>query len=148
MGPLLPVLLITLAVVCGHVVVLGPCCWVAQRARPPAARRQAQAARRTARARAEALLAAQLPPDEYAQLQREDYLDVASPTVPHRVYRIRRYCDLVDVYEAGQLELRLCVRPVARLPDADVVLTHKLMIAGDEGGYLRLANPVFVTRWC
>ena len=99
-----------------------------------------------AAARAEALLVAQLTPAQYAQLRREGALDLPSPSIPGRVYRIPRERDLVRVYEGGRLTWWLCVGPVAPVPDADVVLTHTLMIAGDEAGYLRTANHFPATR--
>jgi len=36
--------------------------------------------------------------------------------------------------------MRLCVGPVDPLPDADVVLIHKLMIEANEDEYLKAAN--------
>ncbi len=44
------------------------------------------------------------------------------------------------VYEGGRLTWWRCVGPATWVPDTDVVLTHTLMIAGDEPGYLRAAN--------
>ena len=109
---------------------------------PPLALWSRRAARRTAAAatRAEALLAAHLTPAQYAQLQREGAFDLPSPSIPGRVYRIPQHPDLVRVYEGGRLTWWLCVGPATWVPDADVVLTHTLMIAGDEPGYLRAAN--------
>ncbi len=137
MGPLIIVGVLLLAVTCVCLVVLPP--WWSAR-RPPRddpARRVAQTA---AEARAEALLVAQLTPAQYAQLQHEGALDLPSPHIPGRVYRIPRRRGMVGVYETGRLRWWLCVGPAAWVPDADVVLTHKLMIEGDEPGYLRAAN--------
>jgi hypothetical protein len=36
--------------------------------------------------------------------------------------------------------MRLCVQPIERLPDADVVVLHKLMIEANEEHYLQRAN--------
>jgi hypothetical protein len=36
--------------------------------------------------------------------------------------------------------MRLCVQPIEYLPDADVVVLHKLMIEADEENYLLRAN--------
>ena len=44
------------------------------------------------------------------------------------------------VQENGVVVESLCVAPVDWLPPSDVVLTHKLMIEGDEQEYLRRAN--------
>lgn len=92
--------------------------------------------------RAEALLAEILGDGEYRELERLGYLEVRSPSRPGRVYRVPRSRDQVRVYESGRATMRLCVGPVERVPDADVVLMHKLMIEGDEQQYLRIAN-----RW-
>ncbi|MDP9371484.1 MAG: hypothetical protein M3Q65_03305, partial [Chloroflexota bacterium] len=91
-------------------------------------------------ARAEALLAAHLTPAQCAELQRWGARDLPSPRIPGRVYRVPRRRGMVGVYEGGRLARWLCAEPVAWVPDADVVLTHTLMIAGDEPGYLRAAN--------
>lgn len=98
-----------------------------------------------AKERAESLLAEMLTPEQYAQLGRRGYLEVASPNVPDRVYRIPKYRGRVHVYESGKAVLSLCVQPIDLVPDADVVLIHKLMIEGNEGEYLRVANRFEVT---
>jgi hypothetical protein len=90
--------------------------------------------------RAEELLQSQLTPEEYRQLTSQGYLRVSSPRNPNRVYLIPRYRGLVRVYEQGRSVMRLCVGPVEQVPDADVVLMHKLMIEGNEEEYLRTAN--------
>ncbi len=137
MGSLVIVGLLAL-VVTGVSLVVLPLWWSARR--PSRDDRAWHVALTAAEARAEALLAAQLTPAQYAQLQRWGALDIPSPHLPGRVYRIPRRRGLVEVYEGGRLRWGLCVGPAAWLPDADVVLTHKLMIAGDEPGYLRVAN--------
>ncbi len=43
--------------------------------------------------------------------------------------------------EHNELRERLCVQPASNgLPDADVVLMHKLLIESDERAYLLTAN--------
>ena len=96
--------------------------------------------REEAERRAEELLQSHLTPDEYHQLITQGYLRVQSPSVPNRTYLIPRYRGLVRVYEQGRAVKRLCVGPVESVPDADVVLMHKLMIEGNETEYLRTAN--------
>jgi hypothetical protein len=90
--------------------------------------------------RAEALLRHLLNEEEYQQLVSHGYLKVQSPNIPNRVYLIPRYRGLVRVYESGKSVMRLCVGPVDPLPDADVVLIHKLMIEANEDEYLKAAN--------
>lgn len=36
--------------------------------------------------------------------------------------------------------MRLCLQPVESLPDADVIVLHKLMIEANEETYLQKAN--------
>lgn len=83
-----------------------------------------------------------LTADEYAILHARGYLEVASPTVAGRVYRIPRRRGLVEQVEGARVATRLCVVPDRWLPDADIVLMHKLLIEADEARYLRVANPV------
>ncbi|MDP9383335.1 MAG: hypothetical protein M3Q29_24970 [Chloroflexota bacterium] len=108
----------------------------------PSRRTPSEHAYREARQRAEDLLAEVLGEEEYRELKRRGYLEIPSPSWPSRVYRVPRSRDQVRVYESGRALMRLCVGPVERVPDADVVLIHKLMIEGDEQEYLRIAN-----RW-
>jgi hypothetical protein len=96
--------------------------------------------RADAERRAEALLRQMLTEEEYQQLTTQGYLRIQSPNVPQRTYLIPRYRGLVRVYESGKSVMRLCVGPVDPVPDADVVLMHKLMIEGNEDEYLRTAN--------
>lgn len=104
--------------------------------------------RRLAEERARALLRHVLPPDDYQHLVRRGYLDVVSPTIAGRVYRIPYFQGMVEVIEDGHPLMRLCVVPLRWLPDPDLVLMHKLMIEGDEARYLRVANrfPAATTR--
>jgi len=96
--------------------------------------------RADAERRAEVLLRQMLTEEEYQQLSSQGYLKVPSPTVSNRVYLIPRYRGLVRVHESGKPVMRLCIGPVEPVPDADVVLMHKLMIEGNEEDYLRTAN--------
>jgi hypothetical protein len=90
--------------------------------------------------RAEALLRELLTEAEYDQLRRCGYLEVRSPSRSTRTYRVPRGLGRVAVHE-GDVEIEaLCVMPVGWLPPGDIVLTHKLMIEGDEQEYLRRAN--------
>jgi hypothetical protein len=107
-----------------------------------AAEYKTRAEREAAAARAEELLTEMLTAEEREQLLRLGYMEVASPTIPGRVYRIPRRQDKVRVYDAGKPVALLCIGPERFVPDADVVLLHKLMIEGDEREYLRRAN-----RW-
>ncbi|HEY3284910.1 MAG TPA: hypothetical protein VGN26_21770 [Armatimonadota bacterium] len=90
--------------------------------------------------KADSLLRRLLSTEEYQQLMSHGYLRVKSPNVPGRVYLVPRYRGLVRVYESGRAVMRLCVGPTEPMPDADVVLVHKLMIEADEEHYLRSAN--------
>ena len=95
---------------------------------------------REAQERAEQLLRDLLEEEEYRQLNRRGYLEVASRTRPRRIYRIPRHQGQVKVYEGGVPIMALCVQPVDPVPDGDVVVMHKLMIEGNEEEYLRVAN--------
>jgi len=97
-------------------------------------------ARMEAERRAELLLSEILRPEEYRQLKRKGYLDIPSPSRPHRTYRVPRSRDQVRVYEEGRLIERLCIQSIEPVPYADVVVMHKLMIEANEDEYLRVAN--------
>lgn len=90
--------------------------------------------------RAEQLLKSLLDTDQYGELVRKGYLEVQSGMYPYRNYRIPRHRGSVEVYEMGKLVMSLCVQPTEVVPDADVVVMHKLMIEGNEREYLRRAN--------
>jgi hypothetical protein len=98
--------------------------------------------RRSSAARsAETLLREFLTEDEYRQLCGTGYLEIASPTQPGRVYRVPRRPGRVLLLDDDHPSEQLCIQPVAAdLPDADVVLMHKLLIQADEAWYLRTAN--------
>ncbi len=90
--------------------------------------------------RARVLLREVLDDREWRQLTRHGYVDVTSPQDAQRMYRIPEYPGLVAVYEQGTPICALCVQPVEPLPSADLVIMHKLMILGDENGYLDIAR--------
>jgi hypothetical protein len=93
--------------------------------------------------RAASLLRETLTADQFRQLTWRGYLEVSSPTEPQRVYRVPRSKGYVQVIENGRAVMRLCLQPVECLPDADIVVLHKLMIEGNEEAYLRKANKYF-----
>ncbi len=97
-----------------------------------------------AESRSTALLRELLSGSEQQQLQQAGYLMVPSRKVAGRLYRVPMRPGWVDVYESDRLAMRVCVEPVEHLPQADVVLMHKLMIEANEQDYLRTANIVYV----
>ncbi len=91
--------------------------------------------------RATNLLRDVLTPEQCRQLLWHGYLEVPSPSAAGRVYRVpRARGGFVQVIEDGKAVMRLCVQPVERLPDADVIVLHKLMIEANEEHYLQRAN--------
>ncbi|HET8629663.1 MAG TPA: hypothetical protein VFL91_19770 [Thermomicrobiales bacterium] len=96
--------------------------------------------RRVAEQRAKALLRQILGADDYERLLKRGYLEIPSPSIAGRVYRVPYFQGMVEVIEGGVSTMRLCVVPLRWVPDPDVVLMHKLMIEGDEARYIRVAN--------
>jgi len=90
--------------------------------------------------RAADLLRDVLTPEQFRQLTWSGYLEIPSSTEPQRVYRVPLAKGYVQVVEQGRTVMRLCVQPIEYLPDADVVVLHKLMIEADEENYLLRAN--------
>lgn len=90
--------------------------------------------------RAGELLRAILTPEEYRQLIRQGYIDITSPGDPGRVYRVPRFAGRVQVREKGRATMWLCLQPLGWVPDADIVVIHKLMIEANEEAYLQTAN--------
>jgi len=90
--------------------------------------------------RAADLLRDTLTPEQFRQLVWRGYLEVPSPTEPQRVYRVPRTKGYIQVIENGRAVMPLCVQPIESLPDADVVVLHKLMIEANEENYLQKAN--------
>ena len=122
---------------------LLPALWVCTSRVQRRRRRAASSAEYTlAEARSHALLRDLLDEREFQQLTQRGYLDIASPNYDDRVYRIPGCAGWVCVYEKGQARIHLCVQPVEPLPINDVIALHKLMIEGNEHGYLARANPI------
>src|SRR2546423_11768590 len=94
----------------------------------------------SAESRAKVLLREMLTENQYQQLIKFGYLEVLSPTIDNRVYRIPGAGGLVKVYERGCAVMELCLQPAEPLPDGDVVIMHKLMIEANEQEYLQKAN--------
>lgn len=98
--------------------------------------------------RAEQLLRERLTPEQYAQLAKFGYLDIPSRLDPYRQFRIPRArgrvlvlhnCSIGDAILSRKVA-ELCVVSSEPVPDADMVLIHKLMIEADEAHYLATAN--------
>ena len=100
-----------------------------------------------AKRRAGELLGAVLTPDQYGQLIQRGHIDIASPSDPDRIYRVPKGSGRVQVREKGKLTMWLCLQPLERVPEADLLVMHKLMIEADEETYLRKANRFSPTFW-
>lgn len=104
----------------------------------------------TAKRRAESLLRSSITHEEYQQLLDRGYLEIPSRLYPGYLYRIPRNQQRVQIYETNQASpvpyarklAELCVVACEPVPDADMVLAHKLMIEADEQGYLSIANRI------
>ncbi len=96
--------------------------------------------RPAAKRRASELLRAVLTPEQYNQLIRHGHIDIPSPSNPDRIYRVPQSSGRVQVRERGKLTMWLCLQPFELIPDADIVVIHKLMIEADEEAYLQTAN--------
>jgi len=81
-----------------------------------------------------------LSPEQFSQVTSLGFLEMRSCLVPGRAYRIPRRRGQVQVYEDGRHAGSLCIQPTRWVPDADLVLMHKLMIEANEAEYLRTAN--------
>src|SRR5437868_4612182 len=108
---------------------------------------QALAGDAEAKHRAGELLKAVLTPDQYGHLMQRGHLDIASPSDPDRIYRVPKGPGRVQVREKGRLTMWLCLQPLERVPEADLLVMHKLMIEADEQTYLRKANRFSPTFW-
>jgi hypothetical protein len=95
---------------------------------------------REAEARAELLVRSILTEEEYDKLRHNGYLDIPSPTIPQRVYRVPCGTGTVSVFEGGRCVDRLCVYSTQPIPERETIVVHKLMIEGNEQDYLRQAN--------
>jgi hypothetical protein len=117
------------------------CRWISSK------RRKATADRRLADVQAETMLRELLPDQEYQSLARHKFLEVVSPSDPARTYRIPRGSGQVKVFQDGVPVMLLCVQPTVPMPNADLVLMHKVLIEADEAAYLAVANR-FDVRLC
>ncbi|GCE04180.1 hypothetical protein [Dictyobacter aurantiacus] len=90
--------------------------------------------------RATNLLRDMLTPEQFRQLLWRGYLEIPSPSEPRWTYRVPRTKGYVQIIEGGRAVMRLCLQPTEYLPDADVVVLHKLMIEANEEVYLQKAN--------
>ena len=88
------------------------------------------------------LLRAVLTDEQYRHLFRWGFLDIPSPNYPQRFYRVPRVPGIVHVIESGRLQANLCLQPYDKVPEADFVVIHKLMIEADEETYLQKANKI------
>lgn len=98
--------------------------------------------RSKANRRANELLRSVLSSEQYRQLKRHGYLDILSPRDPGCIYRVPQSQGLVRVIEQGRRKMSLCLQPLEWIPDADMVIMHKLMIEADEESYLQTANKL------
>jgi hypothetical protein len=96
---------------------------------------------------AEHLLRDMLTPKEYGQLRLKAFLEVPSQLYAGRVYQVPRGPGQVMVVEGGRVVERLCLQPLEALPEADVILMHKLLLESDEKGYLATANHFPRPSW-
>jgi len=109
-----------------------------------------QRAHYEAKKRAETLLRNSITDEQYEQLVDRGYLEIPSRLYPGYLYRIPRTQQRVQIYETNQSVTtpysrklaELCVVPCDSVPDADMVLAHKLMIEADEQTYLSIANRI------
>ncbi len=92
--------------------------------------------------RAYELLRSVLTREQYRHLMRHGYLDIPSPRDPGCIYRVPQAHGLVGVIEQGRRKASLCLQPLEWVPDADIVVIHKLMIEADEETYLQTANKL------
>ena len=118
----------------------------------PSTHLSSQDGRILANVRAEAMLREVLTEQEQQDLARHGYLEIASPSHPSRTYRIPRRRGQITLYERGVPIVTLCVQPTVPMPDADLVLLHKVLIEADEAMYLAVANRFHVrhsgfARW-
>ena len=100
--------------------------------------------------RATELLRSVLTRQQYRHLVQYGYLDIPSPRDPGCIYRVPRAQGLVGVIEQGRRRASLCLQPVEWVPDADMVVMHKLMIEADKETYLQTANkltPIWSGDW-
>jgi hypothetical protein len=95
---------------------------------------------RRAQRRAQQLVRDILTPKELEQLALHGHLEVASRLYSGRVYRIPETPGIVRVSEYDVPMGRLCLVPARNVPDAELIVIHKLLLEGDETEYLARAN--------
>jgi len=98
--------------------------------------------RHAAGRRAETLLQRWLTDAERAQLRRDGFLEIQSPSVSGRRYRIPRRGSPVAVLEPSGRVIYLCLQPETPVAPDELVLVHKLMLEGAENEYWERANWV------
>jgi hypothetical protein len=98
--------------------------------------------RRAASRRAEAMLRRVLSQQERDQLRRDGFLEVPSPGVAGRRYRIPRRGSPVAVLEPNGRVIYLCLQPETPVAPPELVVLHKLMLEGAEEEYWSRANRV------
>jgi hypothetical protein len=98
--------------------------------------------RREVAARAEALVKRVLSDAERAQLRRDGFLEVPSPSVTGRRYRIPRRGSPVAVLEPTGNVVYLCLQPETPVAEQELLVVHKLMLEGAEDEYWQRANRV------
>ena len=100
--------------------------------------------------RASELLRTVLSQEQHRQLMWWGYVDIPSHRDQERTYRVPRGPGQVRMIERGRQTASLCLQPLEWVPDADIVVMHKLMIEADEETYLQKANrfaPVCIDDW-
>lgn len=112
-----------------------------QRANEEARRREAalRKMREEAEEKAEALLLANLTPEQRDELKRLHHFHLIVGDKRYRIRRGRtRNIELVDV--GGKVLKTLCAHPRELVPTADTMLAQKLMLQHAEEEFLKLAN--------
>lgn len=96
-----------------------------------------------AKDRAERLLREHLSREQEEELKTKGHFHLELHVNGQRKrYRIERgrSRNVRQVDDTGRILKTLCAHPVAMVPDADTMLAQKLMLEGDEEGFLRIAN--------
>jgi hypothetical protein len=96
-----------------------------------------------AKARAEKLLTEHLTPAQREQLLAHGYFDVL---VSGKTYRINRgFAGNVHLLDGRKAVSRFCIHPSERVPDADAMLSQKLLLEANEAEFIRIANRTVIT---
>lgn len=103
-----------------------------------------QAERSLAEKRAEKLLQETLSAKQREELATKGFftLETIAASGERRIYRIKRgrTANVEQVDANGNRIKRLCIHPVAPVPDADTMVAQKLMLETGEEEFLRIAN--------